>query len=147
MSHGAAIQQVQQVSSSHDQIMLEIHHHLQDLDNRGRRHNLGLRRIPESMEGPQLQKTIWAICNTLLGRSLDAPIEMKRCHRTLRPKSCDTGPPRDVVSCLVSFSQKKDILHQALNQGQIQHDGAPIQIYQDLYTNTDRENSAPFLMS
>lgn len=33
---------------------------------------------------------------------------------------------------MVSYTQKEDILHLARNHGQLQHEGSPIQIFQDL---------------
>lgn len=77
MVHGVAIKQVQRVTDTHAQHLIEIHHHIEDLDNRGRRRNLRIRGIPKNIEGPQKQPAVWAICNTLLGRPPDAPIDGK----------------------------------------------------------------------
>lgn len=57
---------------------------------------------------------------------------MERCHRALRPRGWDGDPAGDTICCLVSYTQKEDILHLARNQGQLQHEGSPIQIFQDL---------------
>lgn len=129
VSHGAAIQQVQQDTSPHAQYLIDVHQHMEDLDNRGRRRNLRVRGIPESVEGPQLQSAVWAVFNTSLGRPPDAPFEMERCHRALRPLGRDTNPPRNIGCCLVSFIQKEDILHLARNYNHLEHQGAPIQIF------------------
>lgn len=86
MTHGAAIQQVQKVNDTQARHLIEIHRHMEDLENRGRRRNLQIRGILENIESPQLQPAVWAICNTLLGRPPDAPIDMERCHRALRPR-------------------------------------------------------------
>lgn len=75
MTHGAAIQQVQMVISMHAQHLIDMHCHMEDLDNRGCRQNLRVRGIPESVEGLRLQPVVWAIFNILLDRPLDAPIE------------------------------------------------------------------------
>lgn len=40
MTHGVAIQQVQRASTVQAQHLMEMHMHLEDLDNRGRRWNL-----------------------------------------------------------------------------------------------------------
>lgn len=97
MTHGTAIHQVQQTVNAHSQHLLDMHRHMEDLDNRGRRCNLRIKGILQSIEGPQLQAAVWAICNTLWGRPPDAPVEMERCHRMLRPRGRDTDPPRDAV--------------------------------------------------
>lgn len=46
MTHGTAIHQVQKVVSVHAQHLIEMHRHMEDLDNRGRRRNLRVRGIP-----------------------------------------------------------------------------------------------------
>lgn len=79
---------------------------------------------------------MWAIFNTLLGRPPDTPVEMERCHRALRPRGRDTDPPRDVVCCLVSFIQKEEILRVAHNHNHLEHEGARIQLFQDLSSIT-----------
>lgn len=61
MTHVATIEQVQQVTSVHAQHLIDMHHHIEDLDNRGRRCNLRFRGIPESVEGPQIQQVVWAV--------------------------------------------------------------------------------------
>lgn len=149
MTHGAAIQQVQKVTSVHAQHLIEMHRHKEDLDNRGRRRNLRVRGIPESVEGPQLQSTIWAIFNTLLGRPPDAPVEIERCHRALRPSGRDTDPPRDAVCCLVNFTQKEEILRLARDQDHLVHEDACIQLFQDLSAITlqHRRDLRPFLQT
>lgn len=107
MTHGVAIQQVQTATSVHSQHLIDMHRHMEDLDNRGRRCNVRLRGIPESVEGPQLQPVVWAIFITLLGRPLDTPVDMERCHKVLRPRGRDTDPSRDAVCCLVNFTKKR----------------------------------------
>lgn len=100
-----------------------------------RKRNLWVRGIPETVEGPQLQSVVWAIFNTLLGRLPDAPVGMERCHRALRPRGRDTDPPpRDAVCCLVDFTQKEEILRLARNHDRLEHNGAGIQLFQDLST-------------
>lgn len=126
---------------------MDMHRHMEDLDNRGRRRNLRVRGIPETVEGPQLQAAVWGIFNTLLGRPPDALVEMERCHRALRPRGRDTDPPRDAVCCLVSFTQKEDILCLARNHAHLAYEGARIQLFQDLSAITlqHRRDLCPLL--
>lgn len=149
MTHGAAIHQVQQAVSIHNRHLIDMHRHMEDLDNRGRRRNLHIRGIPESVEAPQLQAVVWAIFNTLLGRPPDAPVEMERCHRALRPRGRDTDLPRDAVCCLVSFTQKEKILRLARNHAHLEHEGARIQLFQGLSTITlqHRRDLRPLLQA
>lgn len=48
--HDTAIQQLQASSHSKTTQLRDIHRHMKDLDNRGRRHNIWVRGIPESIE-------------------------------------------------------------------------------------------------
>lgn len=80
--------------------------HLEDLDNRGRRHNLRVRGIPEVIEGDQIIPSVTGLFNSLLNRPYQTSIMMERIHRALRPKGRDTDPPRDIVCCLVDFKLK-----------------------------------------
>lgn len=106
--------------------------HMEDLENRGRRSNVRIRGIPESLKGPQLQSVVWAIFNTLLGRPLDTPVDMERCHKALRSRGRDTDPLRDTVCCLVHFTQKEEILRSARHHGNLEHEGVRIQLFRDL---------------
>lgn len=117
---------------THTLQMRDMQRHLEDLDNRGRRHNLRIRGIPEAIDGNQLQPSITALFNGLLNKPPQSPIELERIHRALRPKGRDTDPPRDVICCLVNFQLKEEILRQARGKSQIIHKGKAIQIYQDL---------------
>lgn len=90
--------------------------HMEDLGNRGRRNNLRVRGVPESIEYHQIQQCI----------------EMERIHRALRPKGRDTDPPRDIICFLTSFSMKKEILRKARNRINIAHESADIKRYQGL---------------
>lgn len=130
--HDASLCQVQQVTESHAIHMRELHHHLEDLDNGGRPHNLRVKGIPENIEPKRLAQATKALFNDLLERSQDAPIEMERIHRVLRPRGRDTDPTWDVVCCLVSFPQKEEILRKARNRGRLMSHGAEVKIYQDL---------------
>lgn len=84
-----------------------------------------------------------------MGRPPDAPVEMERCHRALRPRGRDTAPSRDAVCCLVSFTQKEEILQLAHNHDHLEHEGACIQLFQDLSTITlqHRRDLRPLLQA
>lgn len=117
---------------THTLQLREMQRHLEDLDNRGRRHNLRVRGMPESIEGDQITHATTSLFNGLLRRPIQTPIEFERIHRALRPKGKDTDPPRDIICCLSSFKLKEEILKQARGVPQIVHEGKIVQIYQDL---------------
>lgn len=117
---------------SHTLQMRDMQRHLEDLDNRGRRHNLRIRGLPESFDGEQVPHSVVAIFNNILQRPPHTPIEMERLHRALRPKGRENETPRDVICCIVDYKLKEDIIKRASGMQQILHEGHPIQIYQDL---------------
>lgn len=131
-THAAAIRQVQTTYDSQLPHLLDLHRHIEDLDNRGRRHNIRVRGVPENGDPGHLQQTICAIFNNLIDRPTDSPIEMERAHRALRPPPRDNEPPRDVVCCIVNFPLKEEILRKARERGRIIHNGSEIKLFQDL---------------
>lgn len=98
--HETSIQQLQTSSLTQSVQLRDLHRHLEDLDNQGRRHNLRVSGLTE-------------IFNDLLGRPPETPIEYERLHIALKPRSRDIDPPRDVIDCLVNFKLKEDILRRA----------------------------------
>lgn len=71
--------------------------HLEDLDNRGRRHNIRIQGLPEAVEQPQLEQTMIEFFNILLDRPPETPNSMERIHRSVWPAPGVNKPPRDVV--------------------------------------------------
>lgn len=131
-TQAAAIRQVQSVYDSQLSQMFDLHRHVEDLDNRGQRHNIRVRGIPESVDPGAIQQNICSLFNDLMERPADSPIEMERAHRALRPQSRDNEPPRDIVCCVVNFQLKEEILRKARERGQILHNGVEVKLFQDL---------------
>lgn len=134
--HTAAIRQVQHTYDAQLSYLYDLHRQVEDLDNRGRRHNVRVRGVPEGMEAGSLPQVICAIFNDLLDRLPDSPIEMERLHRALRPPPRDNEPPRDVICCIVNFPLKEEILRKARERGRVQHNGVEIKLFQDLSPTT-----------
>lgn len=130
--HEVILQSVTEDIDSHTRQLRDMQRHVEDLDNRGRRHNLRIRGLPETFEGDQISTAIVSIFNSLLDRPAHTPIVMDRIHRALRPKGRDTDPPRDIICYIVDFRLKEEILKMARGRSQILHEGSPVQIYQDL---------------
>lgn len=99
----AHIQKLFTVQDSHTLQMQDLHRHLEDLDNRGRRNNLGVLVLPETVEKDQLRQAVMAILSNLLDR----------------------------LCCLTSFRFKEYILRNARNQIQLSYENADIKIYLD----------------
>lgn len=89
--HDTDIHEAQQTLDAHSSQLRYLHRHLDDLENRGCKHNIRIRGIPESVDAAHLTEETLAIFNDLLGRTLDTQIEMERLHRALHPKETLTS--------------------------------------------------------
>lgn len=85
-----------------------MNRHMEDLDNRGKRHNRRVRGLPETVELDQLLQTVVSLFYNLLDRPPAPPIELERIHRAFRPRGRYADPPQDVVCCLVAFWLKEE---------------------------------------
>ncbi|CAH2294030.1 Hypothetical predicted protein [Pelobates cultripes] len=73
--------------------------HIEDLDNRSRRHNIRVRGLREAPDQENLKATLTRLFNMILGHPPDARITMDRAHRVLRPclRPPPDTPPRDII--------------------------------------------------
>lgn len=136
--HNTAIQKVHHKTDTHTLQLRDLQRHVEDLDNRGRRHNLRVRGLPESVDNDQILPAVTDLFNRLLDRPRHTPIAMERIHRALRPRGRDTDPPRDIVCYVNDFALKEDIFKKARDKQQLTFEGRPIHIYQDLSAITLR---------
>lgn len=125
------IQVLEQTQQAHSLEAQEMQLHIEEMEDRSRRNNLRLRGIPEAPGPEDLAETATAIFRWLLSNPPPS-MEIDRIHRTLGPKSSDPARPRDVLCRLHRFAQKEMILRNAWEQGEIEFDGAHIQILPDL---------------
>lgn len=144
------VHEVEKVTAPHDTVLhrvthridtntlqlTDLQHHMEDLDNWGRHHNLQVRGLPESVDAEQVTATVTGLFNDLLDRPAQTAVEMERIYRALRPKGRDTDSPRDILCCLVDFKLKVEILRKAGNRIQLSYGGSDIHIYQDLSSIT-----------
>lgn len=127
----AYIAQLHRTIVAQSEFMGDMHNHVEDLDNRGRRNNIRVRGLPEATQAEDLPATLEAIFNKILGEPSSHKIEFVRAHRALRPRSSN-GPPRDVICCILDFPLKEKIMTRARSLRNLDYDGASIQLYQDL---------------
>lgn len=130
--HSSKIRHQNLAIDTHTRQLRDVNRHLEDLDNRGRRHNLRLRGLPETVDADHLQSEVIHIFNNILGRPREVPIAMERIHRALRPKGKDSDPPRDVVCCIIDYRLKEDILRAARSLTPLLHNGTELRLFQDL---------------
>lgn len=123
---------LEKVTSSKSQHLIGINKHLEDLDNRGRRNNIRVRGIPESVDAEQITPALQRVFNSLLERPEDTAIEFVRAHRALRARGPDNMPPRDIICCLQNFSLKEDIMRKACINDRIIFNSETIMLFYDL---------------
>lgn len=133
---GLPIQRTCRIVSQHLVRLTEINRHLEDLDNRGPRHNIRLQGLPVVVTADQQEMALLPIFNDILDRPLVTPIDMERFHRPLESSGMAKGPTKDVIYCLASLPLKEDIIHRAREKQQITYHDAPIQLFQDLSTTS-----------
>lgn len=98
-----ALHRLETVAGSHATHFIEMNRNSEDLDNRGRRSNIRVRGIQETMDPDQIIPTLQRVFNILLERQEDTDIEFVRAHWALRARGPDTAPPRDIICCLQSY--------------------------------------------
>lgn len=95
-----------------------------DLENRGRRNNIRLRGIPESVSPTNLKPTVELVLNSYLNRRSEDAIELDRVHRVAGGRSSKLGQPRDVLCRVHFFATKEAIMRAAWEKGPYQLEGA-----------------------
>lgn len=71
---------LQTAASTHTSALLTMKCHLEDLDNRGRRHNLRIRGMPESIEPSMVEAALNAFFNNLLRNPPETQIPLDWAH-------------------------------------------------------------------
>lgn len=113
-------------------MLRDMQHHVEDLDNKGQRNNnIRVRGLSETEDPEDLQSTLQAWFNDLLGETTDKHIEMDRAHRVLRPKG-PASKPWEVICQVHSYPLKKDIMRKARSIRKLVFDNSPVLIYPDL---------------
>uniref|UniRef100_A0A803KDQ1 L1 transposable element RRM domain-containing protein n=1 Tax=Xenopus tropicalis TaxID=8364 RepID=A0A803KDQ1_XENTR len=120
------------VTESQSRAIQLLTRRVEDLDNRGRRCNLRVRGLPESIDQPILKQTVQAIFNDILGQQPANDLQIERIHRALRPRGLPTEKPRDIICCLLSYTKKEDILTKARQLKVVKYGNTEIAILQDL---------------
>ncbi|KAG8551096.1 hypothetical protein GDO81_018459 [Engystomops pustulosus] len=106
--------------------------HLDDLENHGRRNNIRVRGLPESIEPSAIHSSLQGLFNLVLGVPADTPLELDHEHRSLGPKSPDPNRPRDIICRVHRYQLKESIMNCAREQGEIRFRGSSVQFLPDL---------------
>uniref|UniRef100_A0A8C5LWR2 Uncharacterized protein n=1 Tax=Leptobrachium leishanense TaxID=445787 RepID=A0A8C5LWR2_9ANUR len=110
----------------------DLQRRVDDLDNRGRRHNIRVRGLAETDDPEDLRTTLRELFNLILNRDTDAPVPMDRGHRALRPRPPSTAPPRDIICHLVDYSLKEEIMKRARTSQHWDYHGHRLELFHDL---------------
>lgn len=127
---------------THSDILQDLYRRVEDLDNRGRRHNIRVRGLPETVPLGKLEATVIGIFNDLLERPPDSPLSLERCNSALWPQGPPSAPPRDVITYVTSFQLTEAMLRKARVRELVQYDENTIQLYQDLLPITLQQQRA-----
>lgn len=104
-----------------------------DLKSRSRRNNIRIIGLPESIEGPTPTMFFSKLLVELLSEEiLESPPELDRAHRVLTAKPQPGSRPRPVIIRLHRYQVNNLIIRKARKRrGNLQYQGAPIQIFED----------------
>lgn len=80
MKHDTVLRWATQRVYTHTLQLRELQRHMEDLDNRGRRHNLRICGLPKSVEREQLSPTVTSLLNYFLNRPAQTVIDMEMIH-------------------------------------------------------------------
>ncbi|XP_053568667.1 proteasome activator complex subunit 4 [Bombina bombina] len=105
---------------------------VEDLDNRGRRNNLRIRGVPESVNNTAIEGFLQDFFRTIKETPSSPDIMLERAHRALRPKTPPKAPPRDIIVKFLSYKDKDIIAQRARAIKDLTHAGIPIQVFSDL---------------
>lgn len=104
----------------------------EDSENRGRKNNVGIKGISETIKTPDLRKTAINIFNKYLGNPPDTHIELDRVHRSPVGFIPEQGSPRDVLCRVHFYKIKEDIMRAVWQKGVLEFAGQEVQVFPDL---------------
>lgn len=127
-----AIQRLEQITDCHAKHIIEMNRHLEDLDNRGRRNNLRVGGIPETITSKQIPQLFQKVFNNILERLACSNVDLFRAHGALRGWGPDSAPPRNIICCLQSFVLKEEMMAKARQNELITFNSDTPALYQHL---------------
>lgn len=128
--HEVVLQCTTRKIDAHTLQLVDMQHHLEDLDNRERRHILRVRGLLEYIEGEQIPQVVTSLFNGILNRLPQTAIDMDRIHLYPCVPGVETRVPQGRWSAVWSiYKLKEDILRQARGQ-RLTHKADPVQIFQ-----------------
>ncbi|OCT76156.1 hypothetical protein XELAEV_18031347mg [Xenopus laevis] len=112
----------------HDQAILDLRRHTEDLENRSRRGNIHIRGVPENIPNEELRELATKLFSEVLNDAAKPTIAIECIHRVGVQRGTT---PRDVLCCLRALNLKKGFY-----QKRIHFEENTIHLYQDLAAST-----------
>ncbi|CAH2321336.1 Hypothetical predicted protein [Pelobates cultripes] len=112
-------------------MLLALRRQTEHLDNRGRRSNIRVHGLPEPQAEEDIETTLKALFQAILGEDLPADLTFDRAHRANRPRIPD-GTPRDAICCLHHYKHKERIMQKARTRPLWRFRGADVSLFRDL---------------
>ncbi|KAJ1197764.1 hypothetical protein NDU88_001612 [Pleurodeles waltl] len=125
-----------------DQDLLYLRSKITDLEDRSRRDNSRLFRIPENEEGPDVQAFLSSVLPKLTSLTFDPPLEFQRAHRVGPKRPNGASRPHPIIACLLCHTQTRQLLQVAQNHGPFRIDKYEIHITADYAKDTNERRKA-----
>lgn len=109
---------------------------LEDCEDRSRRNNVKIRRVPESIPPSDLHKYASDMISNLLSEVPPIERTIGRIHRIPKPKYLDTSIPRDILMKINFFPIKQQLLAKARSIPDLPAPNNGVQLYAVLSQNT-----------
>ncbi|KAJ1210665.1 hypothetical protein NDU88_006027 [Pleurodeles waltl] len=114
------------------------------MEDRSRRDNIRLHRIPENEEGADMQAFLSSVLPKLTSLDFDPSIEFQRAHREGPKCSGNSSRPQPIISCLIRHNQTRQILQAVRKHGPLRMDQHDISITAD-YSKEINDRRKAFL--
>lgn len=131
-----AVADVQDAIKNHEDVLNSYRDQLDDYENRGKRQNIRIKGLPESVQSPELIPTVQKLFCQILGDSAPETIEIDRAHRTPPQNAQKVATPRDVVCKVHRYAVKASIMRMARSKPEIVFDGINLALYLDISRQT-----------
>lgn len=114
----------------------------EDMENRLRRNNLRIYRVPEGSEGKDVKLFVQELLKSALQLPPEMNITIERAHRALtaRPKNPDAAP-RSLIVKFLDYSVKETILRKAWEQKKVMYKEGQIYLDHDFSPKLQKKRS------
>ena len=112
-----------------------LHLKVEDLENRSCREYICIKSLRETAEGPDIQKFIPVIFQSLLPEDV-APIRLDRVHRVGQRIGASDRAQQDMLAKFHDYQVKEEVLAAAREKDSVSFDGNDCALFQDMAPST-----------